>query len=102
LSINQLINKSISQSVNKTTMSFYKFLFNYARQHAVPVFKSFFKAYKDVTGNAKPNNAGGNSSGQKQHIFDTLFSSMMSKTNLSAPPLNESTAMQILNIEKSI
>ncbi len=84
-------------------MSFYKFLFNYAKQHAFPVFKSFFKAYKDVTANgAKNNNSGGGSSGQKQHFFDTFFSSMVSKTNLSAPPLTESTAMQILNIEKSI
>ena len=79
-------------------MSFYKFLFNYARQHAVPVFKSFFKAYKDVTGNAKTNNAGGDSSGQKQHIFDRFFASMVSKTNLSAPPLMENTAMQILGV----
>ena len=84
-------------------MSFYKFLFNYAKQYAVPVFKSFFKAYKDTTGNPKANNAGaGGQSGQKQHVFDTFFSSMMSKTNLSAPPLSESTAMQILSIEKNI
>ena len=68
-------------------MSFYKFLFNYARQHAVPVFKSFFKAYKDVTGSAKTSNSSGGNSGQKQHIFDQFFSSMISKTNLSAPPL---------------
>jgi len=83
-------------------MSFYKFLFNYARQHAVPVFKSFFKAYKDVTGNAKTNNSSGDTSGQKQHLFDRLFSNMVSKTNLSAPPLTETTAMQILNIDKNI
>jgi hypothetical protein len=39
-------------------MSFYKFLFNYAKQYTVPVFKSFFKAYKDTTAGAKPNNSG--------------------------------------------
>jgi len=83
-------------------MSFYKFLFNYARQYAFPVFKSFFKAYKDVTGGAKPNTTGGSSTGQKQHIFDQFFSSMVSKTNLSAPPLTDSTAMQILNIDKNV
>jgi hypothetical protein len=87
-------------------MGFYRFFFNYAKQHAIPVFKSFFKAYKDVTANAKTaNNDGGNKggqSGQKQHAFDSFMSSMMSKTNLSAPPLSESTAMQILNIDKSI
>jgi hypothetical protein len=87
-------------------MGFYGFFLNYAKQHAIPVFKSFFKAYKDVTANAKTaNNAGGNKggqSGQKQHAFDSFMSSMMSKTNLSAPPLTESTALQILNIEKNI
>lgn len=87
-------------------MGFYKFFFNYAKQHAIPVFKSFFKAYKDVTSNAKTagGNSGGNKgqSGQKQHAYDSFMSSMMSKTNLSAPPLDESTAMQILNIDKSL
>jgi hypothetical protein len=88
-------------------MGFYKFFFNYAKQHAIPVFKSFFKAYKDVTANAKTadGSAGGSKggqSGQKQHAFDSFMSSMMSKTNLSAPPLSESTALQILNIDKSI
>lgn len=84
-------------------MGFSRFFFNYAKQHAIPVFKSFFKAYKDVTGNA--NAAGGNKggqSGQKQHAYDSFMSSMMSKTNLSAPPLTETTAMQILNIEKTL
>ena len=46
-------------------MGFYGFFLNYAKQHAIPVFKSFFKAYKDVTANAKTaNNAGGNKGGQ--------------------------------------
>ena len=82
-------------------MSFYKFLFNYAKQYTIPVFRSFFKAYKDVTGGAKANSSGGNA-GQKQHFFDSFFSSMISKTNLSAPPLTDSTALQILKIEKNI
>lgn len=46
-------------------MGFYKFLFNYAKQYAVPVFKSFFKAYKDTTGGAKANSSGGSNGGQK-------------------------------------
>lgn len=83
-------------------MGFYKFLFNYAKQYAFPAMKSFFKAYKDVTAGAKPNNSGSGSAGQKQHFFDQFFSSMAAKTNLSAPPLTESTALQILNIEKNI
>ena len=78
-------------------MSFYRFVFNYLKQHSIPVFKSFFKDYKDTTAKgaedaegaerAKKNNSGGGSSSQKQHIFDTLFSKMLSKTNMSAPPL---------------
>jgi hypothetical protein len=83
-------------------MSFYKFLFNYAKQYAFPAMKSFFKAYKDVTAGAKANTSSGDTAGQKQHIFDRFFSSMVAKTNLSAPPLTESTALQILNIEKNI
>ena len=73
-------------------MSFYRFIFNYLKQHSIPVLKSFFKAYKDTTttgtgaGGAKNNNSGGGS-GQKQHVFDTFFSSMLSKTNMAAPPL---------------
>lgn len=71
-------------------MSFYRFIFNYLKQHSIPVLKSFFKAYKDTTaggaGGAKNNNSGG-SSGQKQHVFDTFFSSMLSKTNMASPPL---------------
>jgi len=51
-------------------MSFYKFLFNYAKQYAFPAMKSFFKAYKDVTANAKTNNSGGGNAGQKKHFFD--------------------------------
>ena len=80
-------------------MSIYKFIFNYLKQYSIPVFKSFFKAYKDTTaGGAKANNSEGGSGGQKQHPFDRFFSSMMSKTSLSAPPLDEGTALQILNI----
>ncbi len=30
-------------------MSFYRFVFNYLKQYSIPVFKSFFKAYKDTT-----------------------------------------------------
>lgn len=77
-------------------MSFYRFIFNYLKQYSIPVFKSFFKAYKDTTGQAKT--SGNGSEGKKQHPFDRVMSSMMSKTNLSAPPITESTAMQILNI----
>ncbi len=83
-------------------MSFYKFLFNYAKQYAFPAMKSFFKAYKDVTGGAKTTNSNGGSTGEKQHIFDRFFSSMVAKTSLSAPPLTETTALQILNIDKNI
>jgi hypothetical protein len=68
-------------------MSFYRFVFNYLKQYSIPVFKSFFKAYKDTT--AKGSKTTGESgSSQKQHPFDKFFSSMMSKTNLSAPPLD--------------
>jgi len=66
-------------------MGFYKFFFNYAKQYAVPVFKSFFKAYKDTTA-GKTNNSEGQNAGQKQHPFDR-FSSILKKTSLSAPPL---------------
>lgn len=45
-------------------MSFYRFVFNYAKQYAIPVFRSFFKAYKDTTGGAKANTSGSNG-GQK-------------------------------------
>jgi hypothetical protein len=69
-------------------MSIYKFLLSYLKQHSVPILKSFFKAYKDTTTEPpKPNSSGGGNSGQKQHVFDTFFSSLASKTNLSAPPL---------------
>lgn len=53
----------------KIHMSFYKFLFNYAKQYAFPAMKSFFKAYKDVTANAKTKTSDGNA-GQKKHFFD--------------------------------
>jgi hypothetical protein len=44
----------------------YKFLFNYLKQYSIPVFKSFFKAYKDTTaGGSKNNNSGSGSGGQK-------------------------------------
>jgi len=83
-------------------MSFYRFIFNYLKGYSIPVFKSFFKAYKDTTAGAKTNTGGNSSSGPKEHPFDKFFSSIMSKTNLSAPPLDEGTALQILNIEKNV
>ncbi len=36
----------------------YRMLINYLRSYSVPVFKSFFKAYKDTTSGARPNNSG--------------------------------------------
>lgn len=83
-------------------MSFYRFIFNYLKSYSIPVFKSFFKAYKDTTAGQKTSSGGNNSSGPKDHPFDKFFSSMMSKTNLTAPPLDEGTALQILNIDKNI
>ncbi len=69
-------------------MSIYKFIFNYLKQYSIPVFKSFFKAYKDTTAQGAKSNSSGGNAGKKQHPFDQFFSSMMSKTNLSAPPLD--------------
>lgn len=68
-------------------MSIYRFILNYLKGYSIPVFKSFFKAYKDTTAGGKKTSSGGSTNNQK-HPFDQFFSSMMSKTNLSAPPLD--------------
>ena len=44
------------------------------------------------------NSTGGQSSG-KRHPLDDFMKKFLSKTNLSAPPLDNSTALKILNIE---
>lgn len=37
-------------------------------------------------------------SGAKRHPLDEMFKSVLSKTNLAAPPLDVPTALKILNI----
>ena len=80
---------------------FQKIILQYIKKYSIPILGSFFKAYRSTTANAagaKSNTSSGSSDNQKKHPFDQFFSSMMSKTNLSAPPIDEGTALQILNI----
>lgn len=58
----------------------------------LPFFKSVFRAYKETVSQGKSDDS----------IFNRYFSKVMSQSNLGAPPLTESTALQILNIEKSV
>lgn len=46
-------------------MSIYKFIFNYLKQYSIPVFKSFFKAYKDTTAQGGKSNSSGGNAGKK-------------------------------------
>ena len=55
----------------------------------LPFFKSVFRAYKETTGAGAKND---------DSIFSKYFSRVMTSSNLGAPPLSESTALQILNI----
>lgn len=55
----------------------------------LPIFKSVFKAYKETTGGASKNDGS---------FFGQYFNKVMGQNNLSAPPLTESVALQILNI----
>ena len=34
-------------------MGFYRFVISYLKTHSIPVFKSFFKAYRDTTASAR-------------------------------------------------
>jgi hypothetical protein len=45
------------------------------------------------------NSTGGGQSSGKRHPLDDFMKKFLSKTNLSAPPLDNSTALKILNIE---
>jgi hypothetical protein len=58
---------------------------------SLPYLKSVFKAYKHTTGGKSPND---------NSFFGQYFSKVMSQNNLGVPPMTESTALQILNIEK--
>jgi hypothetical protein len=58
----------------------------------LPFFKSVFRAYKETTGGANKDDS----------MFSKYFSKVMTQSNLGAPPLTESTALQILNIEKPL
>ena len=82
-------------------MGFYRFIISYLKSHSIPVFKSFFKAYKDTTANARSQEAGGIQWDYlgKKHPLDDFFKSMLSKTNLAAPPIDATTSLRILNIE---
>lgn len=81
-------------------MGLFRMVVNYLRSYSIPVLKSFFKAYKDTTANPQGSQSGPNTgSSGKKHPMDELFKNMLSKTNLSAPPLDSVTALKILNIE---
>jgi len=60
---------------------------------SLPYLKSIFKAYKHTTGGKSPNDSS---------FFNQYFSKVMSQNNLGVPPMTETTALQILNIEKPI
>jgi len=60
---------------------------------ALPYMKSVFKAYKHTTGDKSANDSS---------FFNQYFSKVMSQNNLGVPPMTESTALQILNIEKAV
>ena len=55
--------------------------------------KSVFRAYKETTGGSGKSD---------DSIFNKYFSKVMTQSNLGAPALSESTALQILNIEMDI
>lgn len=48
----------INPQLSKSAMGLYRMLITYLRSYSVPVFKSFFKAYKDTTGGARSSNSG--------------------------------------------
>lgn len=58
----------------------------------LPFFKSVFQAYKETVGANRSDDS----------IFNRYFSKVMTQSNLGAPPITESTALQILNIEKNL
>lgn len=60
---------------------------------SLPFFKSVYRAYQETVGANKASD---------DSIFSKYFSRVMSQNNLGAPPITESTALQILNIEKSV
>jgi hypothetical protein len=64
------------------------FLFRFVRSLART--KSFTKAFNESKASADDRN--------KKHPLDEWFSSLLSKTNLSAPSLDPLTALKILNI----
>ena len=56
----------------------------------LPFMKSIFRAYKETTGGA--------SAKSDDSMFSKYFSKVMTQSNLGAPPISESMALQILNI----
>lgn len=58
----------------------------------LPFFKSVIQAYKETVGANRPDDS----------FFNRYFSKVMTQNNLGAPPITESTALQILNIEKNL
>ena len=59
----------------------------------LPFMKSVFRAYKETTGG---------SNAKDDSMFSKYFSKVMTQSNLGAPPISESMALQILNIEKNV
>ena len=58
---------------------------------------SFFKSIFNYLKNISKGKAG--QSGSKGHPIDDYMKSLLSKSNLSAPPLDKLTAFKILNID---
>jgi hypothetical protein len=77
-------------------MGLFRMIAGFLKSYSIPVFKSVFRAYKDTTSGQQ--NTGNSSSSGKKHPMDEMFKNMLSKTNLSAPPLDSVTALKILNI----
>jgi len=59
---------------------------------SLPAFKSIFK-YKETAGGSKPDD---------KSFFSQYFNKFMTQSNLGVPPMTETMALQILNIEKKI
>ena len=57
---------------------------------SLPFLKSVYRAYKETVGGNKPADDGS--------LFSKYFSKVMTQNNLGAPPIMETTALQILNI----